>query len=150
MFAIEAGEDEGIDGITDPGWVGCWREGWPFGGEEGPVFLPGGSGFDPLFDEGDLIGWEGVVTAVGGRHAEGFIFGDKTLVQRALGGLTGDDGFGFGGGIDIEAEVGLTVGIVGAVAGETAVREDGTDVAIELDCACLGRGDGKDGDYGFR
>ena len=82
---------------------------------------------DPLFEEGDLVGGEGLV-GLGGRHD--FI--------RVVGGDAGDDFVPILVVGDVETEVGFADGlavfalaVIGAVAFEAVGGEDGADVFRE-------------------
>ena len=65
--------------------------------------------------------------------------GGDAAVEFTFVGLAGDDdgaAFAVCFWLDVEAEVSLALGGVGAVALETMVREDGANVAIEFDRWC--------------
>ena len=98
-----------------------------FGQDEGPMFFVLRALSDPLFEEGDLGGREGLV-GLGGRHD--FI--------RVVGGDAGDDFVPILVVGDVETEVGFahglavfTLAVIGAVAFEAVGGEDGADVFRE-------------------
>jgi len=110
-FALEAGDDEGVDRVQGKADVRSvnFGEFGPFGRDERPERLPRRALFEPGFEEFDLCGREGRFAGVGRRHALGGVGGggaaDEFVLQSA------------GGAIEVEAEAGLAVGDVGAVAG---------------------------------
>ena len=139
----EFGGDEPVDGVLGPGGVGHFRQRCLLRGDERPVRLPRRALGDPMFDEGDLGGLEGLVL-LGRRHDLVLVLADDALEQRALIRLSPDDGrwlflavlrhtgreeAGFG----VEAEARLAGSWVGPVAVEAVFRDDRPDIAVELD-----------------
>ena len=134
----ELGGDEGVDEVAAVGGGRCGRG---FDGEEGPVVLPCGTGGDPAAEDFAFVGGEGEV-GVWGRHdfvrvggidagdegAEGWVAGFDDLPVWA-----GVGGWAEGVGAGVEAEFGFAVSVVGSVAEEAAVAEDGFDVEVEVD-----------------
>ena len=134
----ELGGDEGVDEVAAVGGGRGWGG---FDRKEGPVVLPCGTIGDPAAEDFAFVGGEGEV-GVGWRHdfvrvggidasdegAEGWVAGfDDLPVWAGVGG--GAEGVGAG----VEAEFGFPVSVVGAVAEEAAVAEDGFDVEVEVD-----------------
>src|SRR5690242_14579773 len=86
---------------------------------------------DPALHEVDLPRRE-LDRVLGGRHPFArFGTADAAEEFALVGPAGGDDAFG--PGFEVEAEAALALGLVGAVAGEAGVREDGAHVAVELD-----------------
>ena len=105
------------------------------------MLLPFGALLHPPAHQVDFVGGERG-TGRGGGHAHRFVFGGDAANHFALAGIAGDDGVaaakvGGGYGFQVEAEFGFAVSRIGAMAGVALVREDGADVAIELDWAFL-------------
>src|SRR5262249_6956775 len=71
------------------------------------------------------------------RHQLAGLLAGQALVQLALVGLARDDNCAelASGVTEVETEVGLAFFGVGAVAGEALVRQDGADVAVEVEFA---------------
>ena len=128
-----ADEGEGIGLVSEVVFyevingVDVGRDGRFFGQDEGPMFFVLRALSDPLFEEGDLGGREGLV-GLGGRHD--FI--------RVVGGDAGDDFVPILVVGDVETEVGFahglavfTLAVIGAVAFEAVGGEDGADVFRE-------------------
>ncbi len=98
----------------------------------------GGPFGDPAFEQGDLGGFQGR-RGFGRGHREFGVVDLDAEDQVAGVGVAGDDGGGAGfegeGGSlgHIEAETGLALALVGAVAGEAVLGEDGADVAVEIE-----------------
>ncbi len=97
---------------------------------------------DPAAQRLDLGRGEGLA-GLRGRHALGGVFRRDPLDQRTLVRLAGHDGAGGAGGLlDVEPQVGLAMLRVRAVAGETLVRQDRADVAVEVGDRVGGAGSG--------
>ena len=125
LLTVEAGEDEGVDGIGDPLRIRDRGELGADGRNEGPVFLDGfhlrtwtslfafagrpfGALIDPGFDGRDLGGIERL--AAHWHRDEARKPGDA-LIKRALVGLARDDGLAVfatrkGAGFGVEAQAG--------------------------------------------
>ena len=142
-----------IDGIEGPGGIPGFRGGMGHGWHESPVGLVSGALGDPRFEDG-LFLFPERAAEFRGRHQVVGIVGVDPLDQLAGTRVARDDrlpaAFEYHGGTleGIEAQTGLTALVgVGAVAGETAVGEDGADVAVEIDAGRMHRfrrGDGRD------
>ena len=144
---VEGGEDEAVDGIAGPCGVADGWEGRADGRDEGPVWFVGGTGGDPVAEEGALGVGERAV-GVGRRHDFVRVRGDEAFDEFAFVGVAGDEGvFGEGGVADVEAEVGFAFIGVLAVAVEAVFAEDGADVAVEGDLCGWG-GDREGGEEG--
>jgi hypothetical protein len=105
--------------------------------DKGPVFIPGGARLDPAADQGDL-GFREVLARLGGRHVIVLVRGGQTLEEIALVRFAGDNkGFAFGrlegAVLGVDAVLGFALLVVGAVASEALLGEDGADVAGEID-----------------
>ncbi len=137
-FALEAREDESVDGVDGPGGVPDGWERGTRGRNQRPVLLPFGPLLDPGLEEADLLGRE-FEAGIDGRHAEGGFFGGDAMNDLAPGDVAGDGGeaaageFGEHGRFRIEPEGDLFRGGVRAVADKAPVREDGADVTVEFD-----------------
>src|SRR5439155_26738449 len=100
--------------------------------QEGKVILPLCYLFDPAADQFDLFCRE-FATGASRRHALGRLSGSDALVEFRLLGLAGDERsiaapVGECAVLRIQAQIRLALGLVGAVTGEAAVREDRPDV----------------------
>src|SRR5437016_3508307 len=98
--------------------------------------LPPRSLFNPGAEQLDLA-WAELPAGTGRRHALLRVGGGDALEQLTLGQVARHEGLpavprGESPFCRVEAEVGLALGLVGAVAGETVVRQDGPDVAVEF------------------
>ena len=100
------------------------------------MFFVGGAAGDPLFEEVALGGGEGFFEFRWGHHVVG-VLGAEAADDFASFGVAGVDGglAGFaaaeGGVAVVEAELALAALVVGAVAFEAAVREEGADVSAK-------------------
>ncbi len=143
VFRIEAGEGEAVDRIANPGGFARDRQRGGLHRLERPVVFPVRAMGDPLAKQGDLLGLE-LLAGLDRRHHVVLVGMGDAADQFALGGLAGDDGesAGLGGlegvGLEVEAELGLALALVRAVAGEAVLGKDGADVAVEINRA--GRG----------
>lgn len=133
-FLLQAIEKKGIDRVRRP--RRC-RDGGPLRGEEGPVPLIGGSLLNPAAEDLLLLVRENFSAFVR-RHEVGVGRIEKDAGDDlALGRLAGGDGSRPGlcrtkGGLgQIETKSGFSVFLVGTVALETGVGEDGTNVPVE-------------------
>jgi hypothetical protein len=138
---LECAEEEAVDGVAAAGRrrFGDW---W----DEGPVAFVGGAFGDPAAEEVGLGRGDRLVE-VGGRHEVVLVGGEDPAEDLAVFGFLEVDarvaGFAaFDCGLaEVEAEVGLALLFVGAVAMEAFVREDGPDVAIEAHVVGCGGGE---------
>src|SRR4051812_40648060 len=99
--------------------------------------LPFRALLDPFADGGDLGVGEGGAS-LWRRHAGRFIRGADAGEEAAVGRVAGADdvvrgALGEEPFVGIEPEVGDAALVVGAVACEAVVRENGADVAVEID-----------------
>ena len=102
---------------------------------EGPVRFVFRALADPLLENRDLRRGEIAQLGLGGRHVV-VVGGENALDHLAGIGLAGDDGFLADGALAfIKAQLGFTLLGIRPVTEETLVREDGPDVAIELELA---------------
>ena len=135
-LGLEARQDEVVDGVARPGVVlhlGC---GGPLGRNECPVQFPFRSLINPLADQLDLLRGQASV-GIGGRHAERRVFGAHLLVKLAFGALPGNDHLVSAPVLEntllgIEPQLSLPCLLVGTVAGEAIVGENGPDFAVEV------------------
>lgn len=98
----------------------------------------GGAFVDPAFEGGDFGGSETGDFRVGRGHHFFVVVADDAEDEFTVGALAGDDHGGAvfraeGAFLGVEAELGLAAFFVGAVAMVALVREDGLDVATEVD-----------------
>ena len=136
-FFFEAGEDETVDGVLSPGDTVDGRERGALRRDESPMCFGGGyfcadfirplrALLDPSFESGDLIVGEAATHGHAGNVADA---GD-TSVKGAGRGVARNDHFGEDGLFGVEAQAGHLC--VGTVAGDAGAREDGLDVADEV------------------
>lgn len=133
-FTFESGPDEGVDRVGL--FVCCGQAGFDEWGK-GPVFAPVGTLLDPGFESLNLGGVESFV-CLGRRHEVVDICGDHSLVKQTLIGGSSNDGcpvfsIRLGGFFEIKAQICFAMLLVGSVAIEAAVGEEGEDLAVELD-----------------
>ena len=87
---------------------------------------------DPALEQ-ILLRTRELLVRVRRRHQVVGVFGEDAFDQLALVGLAGNEGLLRDGVLaHIEAELGLALLLVGAVAEEAVVREDGSDVAVVI------------------
>lgn len=118
-----------VDGGRGPIGVLDGRRFGADGALEGPVDFVRRAGDDPAGEYVDLL-WREIELGVGGGHLVAVGCGDaaEEFGEGVVGRLR-DGGDAFGG---VEAEFGLALGVVGAVAFEAVVGEDGADFAGEV------------------
>ena len=136
-LGLEAREHEGVDGVAHPGGILDRGHLRALGGDEGPVRLPGRPVLDPARHLLELLGAQRL-SGAGRRHAQVVLARAHALEQLAgVRALAVDDGVAAAGAEQafgqIEAQVGLARGLVGAVADEAALGQDGPDFAGEVD-----------------
>ena len=133
-FGGEALDEESIDRVAAGG---NRRDGRFDRNLESPVALILGAFLDPAFDQGDLIFRKHLVE-LRRRHVVVGVVGAQSLHHFAGVRFAGDDrGFAglsaFAGSFErVEAQAALDLILVGAVAGVASVREDRSDVPVEL------------------
>jgi len=151
FFGFETGENEVVEGGARPfRGVGLGQRGADRR-DEGPVLFVGRTLGDPAAEEGDLFGRD-VFVGVGRGHLLFGVLREQAEDELALFGFAGGDdeaAVALGDGVVafVEAELGLAVVGVLAVAVETVFREDGADVAVELELGGRG-GAGSGGEQG--
>src|SRR5437762_12054690 len=135
-----------VNRVVRPTLLPNRRNGWPRRWDEGPEGLPARPLAHPAANEFDLRGRKLVFAGISRRHADGRNIGCGAPHDLALFGIARHDGeasLGKGdacAAFDIEAQLRFPVGSVRAVAGETLVGEEGSDVAVELDFLAGGCG----------
>src|SRR5262249_43605330 len=131
VFTLELGQDEVIDRIPRPtfppnrGPIGTFRR------SIGPMRFPVGALIDPAANEVDLRFSEDE-TGAGRRHAIRFVGRADALVEPAPGAVRWRDD-AIAALLGVEAETSLALLLVGAVAGEALVGQDGADLTVEID-----------------
>ena len=96
------------------------------------MLAPVGAFGDPAAEEVDFGGGEGGFVGARRGHEEGGLGGGDAGEEFGFGGVAGRDD-GEGAFAVIEAQVGHAGGGVGAVATDALVRQEGEDVAAEVD-----------------
>jgi hypothetical protein len=105
----------------------------------GPVLLVGGTLLDPFFQDGLLTLGE-LLVRVRRRHEVVFVIGEDAGDEFAVAYFAGNEGFGLYGLVaEVEAEIGLAMLRVVAVAVEAVVAQNGPDIAVKLDLGRNGR-----------
>ncbi len=130
---LELAQDERVDRVAYPARV-------PDGGHRGtlrrhigPVGLVLGALFYPLLEQVFLSWSERLAAGRRGHPLVGVLL-EHPRHQLALIGLARDDGVGSDrGGSFVEPELRLAAVLIGAVAGVAILREDRSDITIELD-----------------
>ncbi len=129
-LALQPGQDEAVDRVTDPRLVLDGGRVGPDRRDVRPVRLVLGAGRHPAFQHFLLPVGQGFLRA-GRRHHLGRLVPENTVNQLAFIGITRDDGPLLDGGVAlVQAQPGLARPGVGAVAGEAVLRQDGADVAV--------------------
>ena len=133
-----AGEEEAVDRVLDPSLVLDLRRLGPGRGDERPVLLVLRPLLDPLLDDSELLRGDGLVR-LGRRHLLARLVPDHAEIEIALHRPARHEdadplaAIAVDVGIVVEPEVPLAMRLVGSVAQEAVVRQDGANVAIELD-----------------
>ena len=146
-FRLEPGEHEAVDPVRGPRGILHGRRTVPLGRHVGPVLGVGGACGDPRREE-FLLGRREHVIALGRRHHDVGIGLVEPGHEFALLGVARHDRagtaveFGDRSLTVVEPQPAAAIVLVGAVAGETVVREDRPDVAVEVGRAIGGGGRG--------
>ena len=132
-LAFEAGQDESVDGVADPGDAVHLGEGRPARFDEGPMVLGLGAFGDPAPDEVDLILVQLPVES-GWRHPRRLVLRRYSLVQAARFRVSRSDDLVAVPILEqsllrVQVQTRLPHLFVRAVTGETVVREDGAYLA---------------------
>jgi len=132
VIFFEFSEDEAVEGIAGPCGVIDWWLWWALGSCEGPVWLPLGSGSDPVLQQLFLVAGEEATGVRRGHQCFG-VGGVDAFDESSRGGISGDHGpageSGFG---EIKSQVSLSFGRILPVAVEAVFREDWADIAVEV------------------
>ena len=124
-FAFEAGKDKAVDRILWPGSALDNWQGRSLRWNEGPEGLPRHALGDPSANQLDFRGDQTGFTGARRRHALAVVRGRDAAQDF---GLEAARTVG-----EIQSEVSLAIGCVGAVAGEAVLGENGANVVIEGD-----------------
>ncbi len=126
-------------------------------GDEGPVRVVGSAGVDPALKPLDLRGREPAEFGRGRRHDFVVVRALEPQQQFAFRAAAGDDDRNSvphprGSLAGVETQLRLAAGLVGTVAREALVGEDGADVAVEVDRrrGAGGRDEDHEGEAGGR
>ena len=125
-LGLQHARDERVDGVGR-----SIREGRLAGRREGPVRLPGRSCLDPAAEQGLLLLVQRSDVGVRRRHPLELELAPDPRPRLARLDVARDEGRvrTLGG---VEAELRLARGLVGTMAGEAALREEGPDLAREV------------------
>ena len=143
---FQPGQNETVDAVGGPALVRDFRERRPFRANVGPVPAPGSPLANPAGQQVDLPARQ-FLARIDRRHPESFLLGGDSPDELALFRVSGDDGPMArvqppqGGILEVEAQSGHALVLIGPVAGVAVVGEDGTNVAVEVERrAFLGSG----------
>ena len=143
-LGIQPREDEAVDFVLDPGLVLHNRWGGYCGRDERPMLRPRAAFGDPPLEQFDL-GGSHLFPRGGGRHLFVGILRQHAGDQFAFINLARDNGrcsrsqFGGAPFSDVQPQAGLAFLFIGTVALKTIVRQDGPDVAGEVQRPVGGR-----------